>query len=278
MSDHQDKTRRLGQYPTPAWAAEQLVERYFSDLGPDDLVIEPACGPGAFLGAIPTAVPAIGVEIDPIAAELARITTGRLVISGDFCTVDIPLRPTAIIGNPPFKLALVDKFLARAHTLLPEGGRVGFLLPAYAFQTARRVVGYNERWTIAQELIPRNLFDGLRLPLVFALFHKERHRRLLGFALFHETVAIHSMEDGYQAVLARGNGPIWRRVIEVALQRLGGEASLADIYSELQRNRPTETRWWREKIRQTLRRYADIFVPKGDGRYALSTPFDCALS
>ncbi|GMG94766.1 hypothetical protein ACUXAV_005022 [Cupriavidus metallidurans] len=274
MND-QDKIRQLGQYPTPAWAAEQLVERYFGDLGRDDLVIEPACGPGAFLGAIPTDVPAIGVEIDPLAAECARVATGREVITGDFCTVDLEARPTAIIGNPPFKLALVDKFLARAHALLPEGGRVGFLLPAYAFQTASRVVDYNQRWTIAQELVPRNVFDGLRLPLVFALFHKERHRRLLGFALFHETVAVQRMQDDYQVVLKQGSGPIWRKVIELALRRLGGEASLADIYEELQRNRPTETRWWKEKIRQTLRRYAEVFVVKGEGRYALSASLNC---
>jgi type I restriction-modification system DNA methylase subunit len=57
--------RSMGQYMTPDWAAEALVDRYFSDLGESDLVLEPSCGRGAFLRALPAHVQALGVEIDP---------------------------------------------------------------------------------------------------------------------------------------------------------------------------------------------------------------------
>ncbi|MGX9221850.1 hypothetical protein ACWV27_26135 (plasmid) [Massilia varians] len=74
------------------------------------------------------------------------------------------------------------------------GGQAGFILPAYAFQTASRVVGYAERWALSQSMIPRNLFPGLSLPLVFATFEKGRRRTMIGFALYRETAAVHKCQ------------------------------------------------------------------------------------
>lgn len=45
----------------------------------------------------------------------------------------MPERPTLIMGNPPFKMKLVDDLLNKSHELLPDEGRVGLILPAYAF-------------------------------------------------------------------------------------------------------------------------------------------------
>lgn len=273
-SELQDSTipgnaKALGQHFTPAWVAEALVERHFSHLGADDLVIEPSCGTGAFLCALPDDVPAIGVEIDPQIAQVARDITGREVILGDFQTVQINARPTAIIGNPPFNLQVIDGFLTRAFTMLPENGQAGLILPAYAFQTAKRVAGYADRWSLFQEMIPRNIFPGLSLPLLFAMFTKERERRLIGFALYREAADVQSLPDPYRDLLAQSTGGIWRRVVELALARLGGEADLATIYAEIEGNQPTRTQFWREQVRRTLRRYADSFLVMAQGRYAL---------
>src|SRR5690606_9817554 len=153
---------------TPTWAAELLVAAHFPDLGPGDVVAEPTCGIGTFLKAIPRHVPAYGVEIDPDLAEQARRTTGRQVVAGDFTSVELPSRPTAVIGNPPFDLKVVDAILARCHDLLPENGKAGFILPAYAFQTASRLVEYRRKWSVRQEMIPRNLFRNMMKPLCFA--------------------------------------------------------------------------------------------------------------
>ena len=264
-----DQIRSLGQYPTPVWVAEALVERHFHDLDSGDVVIEPSCGPGAFLSALPDGVPAIGVEIDAAVAEQARENTGRRVVVGDFLTVGLDVRPTAIIGNPPFNLEVIDGFLARAHQMLPEGGRVGFLLPAYAFQTAARVAGYADRWSLMQEMIPRNIFPGLKLPLVFALFSKDRRRTMVGFALYREATDVQRLPDPYREALSAGSGPVWRRVVETALTRLGGEADVSSLYAEIEGHRPTRTQFWREKVRQTLRRYEDQFHAVAPGRYAL---------
>lgn len=263
-----DMVRKLGQYPTPVWVAEALIERHFSKLDARDFVIEPSCGPGAFLSAIPAEVQAVGIEIDATVADIARNASGRQVITGDFRTVPFSFQPTAIIGNPPFDLRVIDGFLNRAHDLLPEGGRVGFILPAYAFQTAARVSGYADKWSLLQEMIPRNIYPGLSLPLVFAIFSKDQKRTLVGFALYHEAADVHRLGKPFRDVLTAGSGPIWVRVVETALSLLGGEGSLSDIYALVEDHRPTKTHFWREQIRKVIRQ-SERFLCVGAGRYAL---------
>lgn len=107
---------------TPVFAAELIVEEFYPGLSEADAVLEPSCGFGAFLRAIPNAVPAIGVEIDP--------------------------------------------------------------------------------------------------------------RR-----------------------------PVWRALVETALRRLGGTASLAEIYREIEGVRPAGNRFWREKIRQVLQTHFHRLAP-----------------
>lgn len=262
------RVKRLGQYLTPVWAAHEIVARYFGHLGPSDFVVEPACGEGAFLLALPPDVPAIGVDIDPDMVRRARAATGRTVILGDFATVELDASPTAIIGNPPFNLRTIDTFLARAHQILPNGGQVGFIMPAYSMQTASRVAGYSERWSMQQEMIPRNIFSG-KQPLIFSVFTKDRRRRLFGFALYHETADVQKLKMRYRGQLGAGSGPVWLNVVRTAIRTLGGEADLAAIYSEVAGGRPTTTNFWREQIRKVVRQHTDVFKAVGRGRYAI---------
>lgn len=256
-------------FPTPMWLAEALVERHFSKLGPNDFVVEPSCGLGGFLFGIPSVVPAIGVEVDPGLADKARLATGRQILVGSFLEVALPRQPTAIIGNPPFTGGLVDEFLQKAAATLQEGGRAGFLLPCYALRSARRVAGLLERWSILSELLPRSAFcSAMREPLVFAVFSRDRRRLLVGLALFEEEADRLALEQPYRDMLAATSGSAWRAVCALALRRLGGEADLQAIYGELEKNRPYRTAFWREKIRQTLRR--GQFRACGEGRYALA--------
>lgn len=247
------RARELGQFMTPEWVASALIERYYSGLTMCDQVVEPSCGEGAFLRALPDHVPAIGVEIDPDLAQRAIESTGRIVMVGDFREVELPVRPTLLLGNPPFKLSVVEGFLARARTLLPRDGEVGFILPACILQTASTVDRIAEEWGISQEMIPRNLFPRLAEPLCFARFTRGR-RGLIGFALYHEATAIHRLRARYRALLAQGERSVWVAVTSAAMEQLGGEASLEDLYREIEGARPTKNRYWREKVRQTVQR------------------------
>lgn len=263
--------KTLGQYPTPGWVAQALVERHFAQLSSTDKVVEPSCGPGSFLSVIPSDVFAVGVEIDPVQAALARANTQRTVLEGDFCEVQLGFEPSLVLGNPPFKLALIDRFLQKAFDLLPYSGQVGFVLPAYTFQTAARVARYASQWSLYQEMIPRNIYPGLKLPLVFAIFAKERYRRLVGFALYNEATEVLAMSKQTQQSLNSPKGPVWVTAVRHALSQLGGQAKLSEIYEMLEPARPTQTEWWKEKVRQTLRRYHDAFVPVGNGVFKLSS-------
>lgn len=264
----QMRDRRLDQYMTPEWASQALVEQFFPELRDSDLVIEPSCGRGSFLKAVPDEVPAVGVEIDPALAAEAIANSGRPVIVGDFRTVELPA-PTAIIGNPPFDMATFDGFLSRASKILPSGGRCGFLLPAYAVQTPSRVLRWKESWSIDQALVPRTLFQRLSLPLVFLMFAKERPCILTGFALYEEAQDVTGMPSATKLILTHGRQGmgVWQAVVAEVMHRLGGEASLSDVYAAVSPRRPTGNPWWQEKVRQTLQRH---FARTGPGRWRIA--------
>lgn len=130
----------LSQFMTPRWAAALLVEQWFSYLTPADLVLEPTCGDGAFLAAVPADIRIIGVEIDPQLAKQARCDTGRTVLCGDFRTIKLPEKPTAIIGNPPFKISILESLLDRARQWLPDNGRCGLIVSTHMVQTPSTVL------------------------------------------------------------------------------------------------------------------------------------------
>ena len=249
----------LHQWLTPAWAAEEIVQRKFPELAHGrHRVLEPSCGDGRFLLALPQQVDALGVEIDPVLAWKARTNTGRQVITGDFLTVDLPGRFTHAIGNPPFEANTIHRFLSRIHDLLDEGGKCGMLLPAYVLQTSKKVLDLSARWSIAQDLVPRNLFPRLSLPLVFAVFSKERERHLVGFFLYREAADVAALPPAIAAALAeQGKGSVWRRAVRRAFECLGvRRATLDSIYAAVER--PSQNKFWREKVRQTLQTYPEF--------------------
>jgi site-specific DNA-methyltransferase (adenine-specific) len=225
--------------------------------------------------AIPPEIRAYGIEIDPEQAELARQYTGRTIIIGDFRTVKLPEQPTIIIGNPPFEAKVIDGFLTRAHQVLPRNGEVGFIQPAYFWQTASRIVTYNEYWSLEVTMIPRNLYEGLSEPLVFAIYRKDNLRKLIGLAFYHETYEVQQLPDKYREVLTNGKGPIWKTTVTIALGELGGEADLEQIYGEVSEHRPTENPFWKEKIRQVLGTQPE-FAWVREGRYRFATEKEAA--
>lgn len=263
-----NKRKDLGQFFTAEWVAQALVDQYYPGLGMHDRIVEPSCGDGAFLRVLPDHVPAIGVEIDPHFAALARANSGREVLVGDFYEAELPFRPTLLIGNPPFKLAVVQRFLDRAWDLLPRDGEVGFILPAFVLQTANTVDALAARWGIAQDMLPRNVFPGLSHPLCFARFHRGR-RGLIGFSLYHEAAAVMRLQRRYRDLLAQGERSVWAAVTRAAVESLGGQGSLSEIYREIEGSRPTQCRYWREKVRQQLQRLGHRV---GRGQWAIARP------
>lgn len=260
--------RALHQWFTPRWVCEAIVERYFRDLDLGDVVCEPSCGDGRFLQALPAEVGAVGVEVDAAMADHARQLTGRPVITGDFRTATIPYAVTRIVGNPPFDAAIIHGFLRRAHELLPQDGTCGLLLPAYVLQTSSKVMALNRDWSISQELMPRNIFPRLHLPLVFATFRKDDQRRLIGFFLYREAADVATMPKDVREALERpARGSVWRSAVRAAFARVGeARASLEALYAAVER--PSGNQFWREKVRQVLQTYPE-FRRSGPGTWQL---------
>jgi site-specific DNA-methyltransferase (adenine-specific) len=255
----------LDQWFTPFWIAEELVAHALRGMGQIS-VCEPSCGNGAFLTAIPKSCEAFGVDIDERVLPIAMANSGREVLLGDFRTVDLTGREVhAVIGNPPFKMDLVDEFLDRAWGLLPDGGLVGMILPAYAFQTPRRVARHMERFSIDVNLIPRTIFPRISKSLVWAEYRKTEARTFAGLMLFGEQRDFELMRPAIKRALERPG--TWREAVRVALESLGGEASLPAIYDRICPERQQASRHWQPKVRQILQLY---FARVGEARWALA--------
>jgi site-specific DNA-methyltransferase (adenine-specific) len=258
----------LHQWFTPRFACAEILARHFPELRRGHRVLEPSCGDGRFLLEVPEDVEAVGVEIDPALAERARVATGRQVIAGDFLEVPIDGRFTHAVGNPPFEARTIHRFLGRTYELLEDGGKCGLLLPAYVLQTSTKVLQLAKSWSISQELVPRNLFPRLSLPLVFAMFRKEPTRTLVGFFLYHEAADVSALPPAIAAALREpGKGSIWRRAVRRAFDCLGVQRTHLDaLYAVVER--PSENKFWREKVRQTLQLYPE-FQSEGAGEWTL---------
>lgn len=255
----------LSQYMTPAWAAELIVQHALPRFADDAVIIEPSAGIGRFLDALPDQYRNIGIELDPRLAAVAR-AKGHEVIIGDYRTVELPVdHADAIIGNPPFETRLFDGFLERSHPLLDDGGQVIMLLPAYIFQASSHVVRWNRRWSLEQEMMPRNIFGNISHPLMLARFTRDPEPRLKGLILYHETDAIRDMPKVYQRAVEEGRSG-WAAVVQQALENLGGTSRLPEIYAEIGPRRPTANKFWKEKIRQTLQLTCNR---EEDGRWSL---------
>lgn len=243
---------KLGQFFTPAWAAEYLWDAHFGHLTSKAMVWEPTCGPGMLLAAIPGHIPCIGTEIDPRLAQRARIASGRPVITGSCLEVELP-PITAVFGNPPFSSPLFKRLMDRCSLLLQEGQKAGFILPAYFFAYAQQVMKFNRKWTLSQEIIPKDLFPRLSKPLIFGSFTRDSRPQLIGFRLFPELAAIKELSARVQEDLStriNGTRSVWRETVKQVITDLGGTAHLSDIYRHMEGRRPTDNQYWKEKIRQ----------------------------
>jgi site-specific DNA-methyltransferase (adenine-specific) len=136
-------------------------------------------------------------------------------------------------------------------------------------QTSAKVCAINQRWSIAQELMPRNIFPRLKLPLLFATFRKDRRRTLVGFFLYREAADVRAMPKPEREALVAGmhRGSVWRQAVRAALAAVGGKAALAELYAAVER--PSENRYWREKVRQVLQVYPE-FRPVEPGTWELA--------
>jgi hypothetical protein len=160
--------REKGQFWTPDWVAEAMVEYVFTDKG--GMLFDPAVGAGAFFRAAKIIAKEkglhyslSGMDIDSKALDEAfqyglSKDDMRDVKIGDFIFQSPENKLSAIVANPPYirhhRISLATKeklkrlsmestgmildgraglhiyFLIRALTLLEDGGRLAFIMPA----------------------------------------------------------------------------------------------------------------------------------------------------
>ncbi|WP_139277867.1 hypothetical protein [Rhodococcus marinonascens] len=115
-------------------------------------VLEPGCGSGHFLGSAPEGVRMVGVELDPVTAQIAhRLYPGQQVRNHGFEAPFVENAAfTATIGNVPFdNFALYDDvhnpnsrnihnhFIIKSLNLTAPGGYVAVITSAFTSDSAR---------------------------------------------------------------------------------------------------------------------------------------------
>src|SRR3546814_2670210 len=95
----------------------------------------------------------------------------------DFRSIELPEQDVSVIlGNPPFSMPIIDGFIDRSHSILPEDGVAAFILPAHVFSTAGRVMQWNERFALRSEEHTSELQSLMRISYaVFCLKKKRQH-------------------------------------------------------------------------------------------------------
>lgn len=147
----------LGQFYTPELIADFMVG--LSDVPPDARVLEPSCGPGAFLAALARAGyrDIHGCDIDPanVATATALMGDQAVVDCADFLSLPADGGYDLVIGNPPYvrwnripaeqrwrlstdpfwsdlangQWDLLFAFLVWSVSQLREGGQMVFIVP-----------------------------------------------------------------------------------------------------------------------------------------------------
>ncbi|MHB8152371.1 MAG: class I SAM-dependent methyltransferase, partial [Bacillati bacterium] len=122
-------------------------------------------------------------------------------------------------------------------------------------------------YSIAVDVIPRNIFPNLSKPLCFGLFTKNADRRIVGLAFYDETADVLSM--ACHDLLNTSSSP-WRTLVRDRLSRMGGTATLQQLYRAIEPGRPSGNPWWKEKIRQMVQ--TDTTISRvAPATYALAT-------
>lgn len=103
--------RTLGQFFTPLWVGRVMARWLLAE--PTKLLLDPGCGSGSLLAAAAeeraaTKTRLLGLDIDPLAIEMARstysvrrITNAELRVA-DFLLDEFVERPSAVLCNPPY--------------------------------------------------------------------------------------------------------------------------------------------------------------------------------
>jgi len=122
------------------------------------------------------------------------------------------------------------------------------------------VAEYAENWSITQDMLPRNIYQSLSKPLIFARFVKDKRRQLFGFALYFEATDVQNLPKVYRDYITAGGGSVWGKALVEVFRNLGGAASLSEIYSEFEGKKPTQTKFWLEQIRKVETAFSSVCV------------------
>lgn len=170
-SEHKRHERDF--YETPSELVQWMVKEYV-DRHEDEVVLEPGCGSSPFLRCIrdtldysdqPWEPKLIGVDIEPQDSD----TTDIEVITADFLDFEPHEQPDLIIGNPPYKGDITERFVEKAFEIAADYGTIVFL-SHLGFLGSKRRQSFFEKYPpyMVTVLSPRPRFiKGSKSPMLY---------------------------------------------------------------------------------------------------------------
>jgi SAM-dependent methyltransferase len=139
-------------FPTPTEIAARMVS--MADVHGGMVVLEPSCGTGRILDALPEGVSAIAYDIDQ---RLANHCAGRFPFAEcktcDFLSIEPSPVCDRVVMNPPFRRGSDMRHIAHAYRFLRDGG----LLVALCYAGSRQTQ-WAAQWADSVEKLPADSF------------------------------------------------------------------------------------------------------------------------
>lgn len=166
----------------------------------------------------------------------------------------------------------LDKIQAKLITSLRKNGRIAILVGdlkkkglLLSMQRDMSWFGFPENIVIKAQhncWSDNQSYNGRFIPI--------QHEYLLIFKRSDCYVLPAKVTKQVQIDLRQSTKITWRDVVLAALESLGGQATLSQLYKEIDGHKKTKTNnAWKEKIRQVVRTYKD-FKRIGEGEYVLA--------
>lgn len=156
-------------------------------------VLEPSCGTGRFITALPKNASVLGVEIDPTTAAIAKLLSPHAeILQGGFQNVERGVPFDVVLGNPPFgdfkvfdpsfpegsKHSIHNYFITKSLSMLRPGGIAAFVVSRYFMDNSdrkARELAARSADLLAAFRLPSSVFDSENTNVVTDVLFFQRH-------------------------------------------------------------------------------------------------------
>jgi hypothetical protein len=213
-----DTRHSLGEYYTPDWLCERVVQEY--DFKITDKILDPACGSGSFLRAaihrLKKLNPSItvneinnviyGIDIHPLSVQIAK-TTVLLSLGKDIANAKQPIHINIILANTLLAPKGVKNLFGDEFSMQID--KEEFLLNTQIFED---VTVFDDALEVCEELAEQTQNKKKEKEEVIAITLQKRYKH--GGLSPQVLESFYKIYEGLKQVKERGRDSIWKFIVQ----------------------------------------------------------------